>query len=61
MAVEVNLGVNVGLKAAFEEIRKNLEAGASADYIASRGEHLNAMLIAAYLGFVLLFFPHRPL
>ena len=51
MAVEVNLGVNVGLKEEFEEIRKNLEAGAPADYIASRGEHLNAMLIAAYLGF----------
>ena len=51
MAVEVNLGVNVGLKEAFGEIRKDLEAGASADYIASRGEHLNAMLIAAYLGF----------
>ena len=51
MAVEVNLGVNVGLKEEFEEIRKNLEAVASADYIASRGEHLNAMLIAAYLGF----------
>ncbi len=51
MAVEVNLGVSVGLKEEFEEIRKNLEAGASADYIASRGEHLNAMLIAAYLGF----------
>ncbi len=51
MAVEVNLGVNVGMKSEFEEIRKNLEAGASADYIASRGEHLNAMLIAAYLGF----------
>lgn len=51
MAVEVNLGVDVGLKGEFEEIRKNLEAGASADYIASRGEHLNAMLIAAYLGF----------
>ena len=51
MAVEVILGVNVGLKEEFEEIRKNLEAGASADYIASRGEHLNAMLIAAYLGF----------
>ena len=51
MAVEVNLGVNVRLKEEFEEIRKNLEAGASADYIASRGEHLNAMLIAAYLGF----------
>ena len=51
MAVEVNLGVDVGLKDEFEEIRKNLEEGASADYIASRGEHLNAMLIAAYLGF----------
>ena len=51
MAVEVNLGVRVGLKEEFEEIRKNLEAGSSADYIASRGEHLNAMLIAAYLGF----------
>lgn len=51
MAVEVNLGVNVGLREEFEEIRKNLEAGASADYIASRGEYLNAMLIAAYLGF----------
>lgn len=51
MAVEVNLGVDIGLKKEFEEIQKNLEAGASADYIASRGEHLNAMLIAAYLGF----------
>ena len=51
MAVEVNLGVDVGLKDEFEEIRKNIEEGASADYIASRGEHLNAMLIAAYLGF----------
>ena len=51
MAVEVNLGVDVGLKKEFEEIQKNLAAGASADYIASRGEHLNAMLIAAYLGF----------
>ena len=51
MAVEVNLGVSVGLKEEFEEIRKNLEAGSSADYIASRGEHLNAKLIAAYLGF----------
>lgn len=51
MAVEVNLGVEVDLMAEFEEIKKNLEAGASADYIASRGEYLNAMLIAAYLGY----------
>jgi len=51
MAVEVNLGINVDLKAEFEQIKANLEAGASADYIASRGEYLNAILIAAYLGF----------
>lgn len=51
MAVEVNLGVDVNLKQEFETIKKNLEAGASADYIASRGEYLNALLIAAYLGF----------
>lgn len=51
MAVEVNLGVDVNLSAEFEAIKKNLEDGASADYIASRGEYLNAMLIAAYLGY----------
>lgn len=51
MAVEVNLGVQTDLKSEFEEIKKNLEDGASADYIASRGEYLNAMLIAAYLNY----------
>ena len=51
MAVEVNLDVDIDLEHEFEEIRKNLEAGASADYIASRGEYLNAMIIASYLGY----------
>lgn len=51
MAVEVNLGVDVNLNEEFEEIKRNLEAGASADYIASRGEYLNALMIAAYLGY----------
>lgn len=52
MAVEVNLGVNIDLKGEFEKIRKTLEAGeVTADYIASRGEYLNAKLIAAYLGY----------
>lgn len=51
MAVEVNLGINVNLRKEFDEIKKNLEEGASADYIASRGEYLNALLIAAYLGY----------
>ena len=51
MAAEVNLGVDIDLTSEFDEIRKNLEDNATADYIASRGEYLNAKLIAAYLGY----------
>lgn len=51
MAVRVNLDVDVNLDREFDEIKKNLEDGASADYIASRGEYLNAMIIAAYLDY----------
>ena len=49
--MEKDLGVDVGMAGELEEIRKEIEAGASVDYIASRGEYLNARLIAAYLGF----------
>ncbi len=51
MAVQLNLGVDVDLQAHFETIRENLKKGCSADYIASRGEYLNAVLIAAFLGY----------
>ena len=51
MAVDVNLNADINLKKEFDEIKKNLEAGATADYIASRGEYLNAKLIASYLGY----------
>ncbi|MDO4545435.1 MAG: aspartate kinase [Bacillota bacterium] len=51
MAVEVNLGIDLDLRKEFDIIKKNLEEGASADYIASRGEYLNAIMVAAYLGF----------
>ena len=51
MAVRVNLDVDVNLDREFDEIKKNLEDGARSDYIASRGEYLNAMIIAAYLGY----------
>lgn len=50
MALEINLGVDVDLPKHFEEIKKNLQEGASADYIASRGEYLNAILAAAFFG-----------
>ena len=49
-AVKINLGLDMDLDGEFEAIRKSIEEGASADYIASRGEYLNAMIIAAYLG-----------
>lgn len=51
MAVEVNLGVDVDLLTQLETIRENLRRNPSADYIASRGEFLNAILVAAFLGF----------
>jgi len=51
VAIEFNLGVNVGLRKHFDEINQNLRAGASVDYIASRGEYLNALLLAEYLGY----------
>ncbi len=49
MAVEINLGVKVDLLKYFERIRENLRKNPSADYIASRGEYLNAVLVAAFL------------
>lgn len=48
---EVNLGVEVGIEKYLLEIRKTMEAGTTKDYVASRGEYLNAILIAAYLGY----------
>ena len=51
MAVKLNLNVEVDLQQEFERIRENLRQGCSADYIASRGEYLNAVLIAAFLGY----------
>lgn len=44
------LGLTVDLDAHLEEIRKNIQLGAGADYAASRGEYLNGILLADYLG-----------
>ncbi|QIB70508.1 aspartate kinase [Aminipila butyrica] len=51
MAMEINLGVEVDLLKEFDEIKRNLQEGASSDYIASRGEYLNALMTAAMLGY----------
>ena len=49
-AVELNLEVDAGLNEEFDIIRYAIEKGTTEDYIASRGEFLNAKLIAKYLG-----------
>ncbi len=51
VAVSHKLGLDDTLDEHFDKIRKNLETGCSSDYIASRGEYLNGVLIAALLGF----------
>ena len=45
------LGLDFSLAADFDRIEQDLKAGADRDYAASRGEFLNAKLMAAYLGF----------
>jgi len=50
-AMAINLGAKVDLTKEFGIIIDHLRKGASADYIASRGEYLNAIITAAYLGY----------
>lgn len=45
------LGLHVDIETELEDICHLIENGASADYAASRGEYLNALLMADYLGF----------
>ena len=51
MAIQINLGVKVDLLKEFETMREKLKEGASADYIASRGEYLNAKITAELIGY----------
>ncbi len=45
------LGLEQDLAGALEEVRQQIAAGASEAYVASRGEYLNALLLAEYLGY----------
>jgi aspartate kinase len=51
IAMEITLGVNVDMAARLDEIRETLKNDSSEDYIASRGEYLNAVIVAACLGY----------
>ncbi len=45
------LGLKTALEKEFDVIYQNICAGASRDYVASRGEYVNGKLLADYLGF----------
>lgn len=51
IAVAHDLDVKLDLDKEFNIISKAMNEGASVDYIASRGEYLNAKIIAEYLGY----------
>ena len=46
-----DLGLDLSLDEEFEEIERSLKARAGRDYAASRGEYLNGIVLAKYLGF----------
>lgn len=45
------LRVKVDIKNKLEEIKREIEAGASRDFAASRGEYLNGLILADYLNY----------
>lgn len=52
MALSLNIShAQLDLEKEFAVIKKDLNAGAGADYIASRGEYLNGLLMAKFLDF----------
>ncbi|KPU43830.1 aspartokinase 3 [Oxobacter pfennigii] len=51
MGIVKELPINFDIKAHLDIVRKRISEGASADYTASRGEYLNGLILASYLGF----------
>lgn len=49
IASDLGLSLEVGKR--LEEIKEKIAAGATADYVASRGEYLNGLLLAEFLGY----------
>ncbi|MDO4543363.1 MAG: aspartate kinase [Clostridia bacterium] len=49
--IERELGLDVGIESELLSIERAIQNGASSDFVASRGEYLTGLLLAAYLGF----------
>jgi aspartate kinase len=50
LGIEAGLGLNAGMAAILDTFRKEIEVGATRDFVASRGEYLCGVLMAAFLG-----------
>ena len=50
LEIERELGVDAGIAGRLDAFEKAVRAGAERDFIASRGEHFSALVMAAYLG-----------
>jgi aspartate kinase len=50
LEIESNLGLKAGMAQVLETFRKEIENGATKDFVASRGEYLCGILMAAFLG-----------
>jgi aspartate kinase len=50
LEIESDLGVNAGMAPLLDGFEKTVRAGSDRDWIASRGEHFSARIMAAYLG-----------
>jgi aspartate kinase len=51
LQIAEQLGATIDLRPHLDEVRRNIENGASSDYTASRGEYLNGLIIADVLGY----------
>lgn len=50
LEIEAELGVDAGMAAELDKFERDLKAGVTKDYVASRGECFNGMIIAKFLG-----------
>lgn len=51
IGIRDELGLDFGIEKYLEEVKANVLEGASADYVASRGEYLNGLLLANFIGY----------
>ncbi len=51
LSIARDLGLRLNVAEKLDEIEREIEAGASEDFCASRGEYMNGLLLADYLGY----------